>query len=108
MGDDGFAGGLRLGEAVEVAKLFADAGADAIIPSFGYTSLNGFGMLRGNVPLAQMADALPGRWTRAFATYFGSFLVPQVEYTSCTLSPAPPRELFAKTHQAYIFENVRE
>jgi len=83
--DDGFAGGLRLGEAVEVAKLFADAGADAIIPSFGYTSLNGFGMLRGNVPLAQMAEALPGRGTRALATYFGSFLVPQVEYESLFL-----------------------
>ena len=38
--DDGFAGRLRLEEALVIARLFADAGVDAIIPSYGFTSLN--------------------------------------------------------------------
>ena len=48
--EDGFSGGLVLKEAVHLARIFADAGAAGIVPSYGFTSLNGFAMLRGVVP----------------------------------------------------------
>ena len=85
-GDDGFCGGLRLAEALIAARLFAAAGADAIVPSYGYTSLNGFGMLRGDVPLDQMASALPVRLARLIVRLLGQWLVPTISYTSTFLS----------------------
>jgi 2,4-dienoyl-CoA reductase-like NADH-dependent reductase (Old Yellow Enzyme family) len=87
--DDGFPfnlpGGLKVQEAVQIAELFAEAGVDAIIPSFGYTSLNGFGMLRGNVPLSKMVEALPGAGTKWLAKNLGTVLVPEIEYESLFL-----------------------
>lgn len=85
--DDGFPipGGLKLEESLQIAKLFAAAGADAIIPSYGYTSLNGFGMLRGNVPLEKMAESLPGgsRW---ILKLLGPYVVPKIEFEPLFLS----------------------
>lgn len=83
-GDDGFVGGLRLSEAVVVARLLTAAGADAIIPSYGYTSLNGFGMLRGSVPLQQMADAMP-KGSKTLTRVLGRFLVPTIPFESLFL-----------------------
>lgn len=85
--DDGFPfpGGLKLEQSVETAKIFVEAGADAIIPSYGYTSLNGFGMLRGNVPLEKMTEALPGGGSKWIARALGPYIVPQIEYESLFL-----------------------
>jgi 2,4-dienoyl-CoA reductase-like NADH-dependent reductase (Old Yellow Enzyme family) len=83
--DDGVPfGGLRLDQAVIIAKKFADAGVDGIIPSFGYTSLNGFGMLRGNVPMDKMVEALP-TGANTILKYAGRFLVPSIEFESIFL-----------------------
>lgn len=86
--DDGFPfpGGLKLRESLQTAKLLVKAGADAIIPSYGYTSLNGFGMLRGNVPLDKMVEALPAG-SRRIAKLAGRYIVPQIEYESLFLRP---------------------
>lgn len=87
--DDGLPfGGLRLEEALQAAQIFARAGADAVVPSFGYTSLNGFGMLRGDVPLAQMAEAMPYRATRWLVRWLGRVLVPAIAYESAFLRDA--------------------
>ena len=84
--DDGLPlGGLRLPDAVRTAQLLSEAGADAIVPSFGYTSLNGFGMLRGDVPLKEMAEGMPSCWLRWLTRLLGPFLVPRIEYTSAFL-----------------------
>lgn len=87
--DDGFPGGMHLDDALVAAHMFARAGADAIVPSFGYTSLNGFGMLRGNVPTEKMADGLKSGAAGAFASfimrYFGNWLVPSIEYETLFL-----------------------
>lgn len=73
--------GLALADSIETALIFARAGADAIVPSYGYTSLNGFGMLRGNVPLDKMVQNMPGgAGTRWILEKLGSKLVPQIEY----------------------------
>eukprot|EP00929_Paragymnodinium_shiwhaense_P014980 TRINITY_DN122997_c0_g1_i1.p1 TRINITY_DN122997_c0_g1~~TRINITY_DN122997_c0_g1_i1.p1 ORF type:complete len:443 (+),score=60.83 TRINITY_DN122997_c0_g1_i1:170-1330(+) len=104
--DDGLPfGGLKIDEALKAATMFAKAGADAIIPSFGYTSLNGFGMLRGSVPLAQMAESLPGgvRW---IVRWFGRFLVPQIKYESNFMQHLTQRFVDAlrdtDTHVIYV------
>ena len=80
-GDDGIAyGGLHLDEALTIARwLVVDGGADAIVPSFGYTSLNGFGMLRGEVPLGEMAEAMPDG-SKTLTRLLGRCLVPQIAY----------------------------
>jgi 2,4-dienoyl-CoA reductase-like NADH-dependent reductase (Old Yellow Enzyme family) len=83
--DDGLPfGGLRMEEALVIAKVFADAGADAIIPSYGYTSLNGFGMLRGNVPYDQIIEAAP-LGSKTIAKYAGPYIVPSIEFESLFL-----------------------
>jgi 2,4-dienoyl-CoA reductase-like NADH-dependent reductase (Old Yellow Enzyme family) len=90
--DDGLPwGGLKLDDAVAAAQIFARAGADAVVPSFGYTSLNGFGMLRGDVPLEQMAEAMPYRATRWLVRWLGRVLVPAIPFQSMFLRDAAVR-----------------
>jgi len=53
---DGFRGGLAVDEAVEVARALEREGVDALVLSGGFTSRNGFFMMRGERPLAQMIE----------------------------------------------------
>eukprot|EP01062_Namystynia_karyoxenos_P069361 TRINITY_DN64872_c0_g1_i1.p1 TRINITY_DN64872_c0_g1~~TRINITY_DN64872_c0_g1_i1.p1 ORF type:complete len:439 (+),score=116.01 TRINITY_DN64872_c0_g1_i1:61-1377(+) len=88
--------GLGVDDAIVTAGIFARAGADAIVPSYGYTSLNGFGMLRGNVPLEKMITAMPGGGgARSILKWFGKRLVPQIEYESLFLREQSTRLLRA-------------
>lgn len=76
-----FPGGLCVEDALVAARRLADeAKVDAVIPSFGYTSLNGFGMLRGGVPLEKMTEALPSAPARFIARTVGSKLVPKIDF----------------------------
>lgn len=72
-------GGMKVEDSLVAARVLAAAGADAIIPSFGYTSLNGFGMLRGSVPLDQMGTAAPdgSKW---IVKFFGPYIVPKIDF----------------------------
>lgn len=72
-------GGMKIEDSLVAARVLAAAGADAIIPSFGYTSLNGFGMLRGGVPLEQMKEAAPdgSKWIVKLA---GPYIVPKIDF----------------------------
>lgn len=94
--DDGLpwyrgAGGLHADEAVAVARIFAASGADAIVPSYGYTSLNGFGMLRGDVPLGAMANAMPHVVASLMLRLLGWLLVPSLPYSSAFLRESARR-----------------
>ena len=90
--DDGLPfGGLTMEDSLSAARIFVDAGADAIVPSFGYTSLNGFGMLRGNVPLHEMASAMPYAVSRWLVRWLGWLLVPAIKYESLFLRKAAAR-----------------
>jgi len=83
--DDGITwGGLQLDQALKIAKVFANAGADGIIPSYGYTSLNGFGMLRGNVPLEKIVEAAP-TGSKTITKMLGPYIVPSIEFESLFL-----------------------
>eukprot|EP00939_MAST-03C_sp_MAST-3C-sp1_P002626 g2626.t1 len=93
-GKDGLMfGGLNIEDALIAARLFARTGAcDAIVVSEGYTSLNGFGMLRGNVPREKMELGLRGAVRGAGGIFlanvmriFGRWLVPSVPYESLFL-----------------------
>jgi 2,4-dienoyl-CoA reductase-like NADH-dependent reductase (Old Yellow Enzyme family) len=55
--DDGFAGGLQLEDAVELALALERTGVDAIVPSGGFTGRNPFYLLRGRAPIREMVAA---------------------------------------------------
>jgi len=79
---DGFHGGLTPEDAQIAAIEFAKASADALVLSGGFTSRNGFYMLRGKTPYWSMARALGG--TKGLAVLlFGWWLVPQIRFEEC-------------------------
>lgn len=82
--NDGFAGGLELPDAIEVAKAIEQTGeADMLVLSGGFVSRNGFYMLRGTTPLLSLARAMPG-WAKGLAVLlFGPFFVPTVPFEEC-------------------------
>lgn len=51
---DGYRGGLEIEESVEVARLLAGCGADALVLSGGFVSRSPFYLFRGERPLRQM------------------------------------------------------
>ncbi len=72
---DGFRGGLVLDEAVEVARAFERAGADALVPSCGFTARTPLYMMRGNVPTLEMARNQDQLLLRVGMILFGRFMV---------------------------------
>jgi 2,4-dienoyl-CoA reductase-like NADH-dependent reductase (Old Yellow Enzyme family) len=72
---DGMKGGLEPEEAVVAAKMFATAGATALIPSSGFTSKTPFYMLRGNLPIKEMVRNQQMYINKLGLLLFGKFLV---------------------------------
>jgi len=72
---DGMRGGLELNEAVVVARRFADEGADALIPSCGFTARTPFAMLHGRVPVREMAANQRDPLIRLALRVFGRLFV---------------------------------
>jgi 2,4-dienoyl-CoA reductase-like NADH-dependent reductase (Old Yellow Enzyme family) len=72
---DGFRAGLNATDAPAIAAAFEAAGADAIVPSCGFTSKTPFQMLRGDVPRGPMIRNQPKLWTRVGFALFGHLLV---------------------------------
>ena len=83
---DGVAGGVDFDAAIHLAQQIERQGAvDALVTSGGWVSLNGFYMLRGPVPLREMARALwnkgPANWLMALTLkVLGPLLVPALPY----------------------------
>jgi 2,4-dienoyl-CoA reductase-like NADH-dependent reductase (Old Yellow Enzyme family) len=73
---DGFAGGLQVEEAVEVARRLEAEGATALALSGGFVSRAPLFMLRGEVPVAAMARAQRGPWAKVGLQLFGRLAVP--------------------------------
>ncbi len=88
---DGIKDGLQIKEAVEVAKYFEKAGADALIPSCGFTSKTPFYMLRGNVPIKEMVSNQNDIFMKAGLTLFGKFMVEEVPFDKLFLADGARR-----------------
>ncbi|CAK9023066.1 4 [Durusdinium trenchii] len=82
---DGVFGGIELADATVAAHVLADAGVDAIIPTVGHVSRNGFYMLRGNTPTEKLVQALPHTVKKIAMMIFGPLAAPEVEYEDCFL-----------------------
>jgi 2,4-dienoyl-CoA reductase-like NADH-dependent reductase (Old Yellow Enzyme family) len=73
--EDGFAGGLTLDEAVQVAQAYEQAGIDGLVPSCGFTARTPLYMMRGGVPTREMARNQEQFLLRLGMTLFGRFMV---------------------------------
>ena len=78
---DGFRGGLELADAVEAARRFEREGASALVPSCGFTARTPLYMMRGRVPVREMAANQPHAIVRIGTSLFGRLLVQRYRYT---------------------------
>ena len=72
---DGFRGGLEIADAVEAARCFEREGASALIPSCGFTARTPLYMMRGRVPVREMAANQGNLLSRAGTRLFGRLFV---------------------------------
>jgi 2,4-dienoyl-CoA reductase-like NADH-dependent reductase (Old Yellow Enzyme family) len=72
---DGMRGGLSLAEALEVARRYEAEGASALIPSCGFTAKTPWYMMRGYVPIRDMAANQQDPLMRLGLLLFGKFMV---------------------------------
>ena len=77
---DGFRGGLGIDEAVEVARRLEAEGASALVPSCGFTARTSLYMMRGNLPIREMAANQPGLAGRLGTQLFGRLIVPRYPF----------------------------
>ena len=78
---DGAEDGVPVWEACEAAAAFAcEAGVDVLALSGGMILENGLYMLRGEVPLREMAAAQPSWLKKLSLALFGPFVVPQLPF----------------------------
>ena len=82
---DGMRGGLEATEAAEVAQIFADSGASALIPSSGFTSKTPFYMLRGNLPIREMVKNQKNYVNKLGLMLFGRFMVQEYDFSKMFL-----------------------
>jgi 2,4-dienoyl-CoA reductase-like NADH-dependent reductase (Old Yellow Enzyme family) len=72
---DGMKRGLEIDEAVEVARRFEAEGASALVPSCGFTAKTPLSMMRGNVPVREMAENRKDVFGRLNLRLFGRLFV---------------------------------
>lgn len=72
---DGFAGGLDIDEAVEVARHLESVGLTALVLSGGFVSRTPFYLLRGDSPLKDMTEVEESRLHRVALRLFGPAVV---------------------------------
>ena len=77
---DGFRGGMELGESLEVARSFAEGGADALVLSGGFVSRAPMYIMRGSMPTGVMAELMTNPAMRVATRVFGQLLVPPLPY----------------------------
>ncbi len=73
---DGFPGGLEIDDAIEIARAIEASGdVDLLEPSGGFTSRTPFYLLRGGLPLREMASAQPELLARLGMRVLGGMIV---------------------------------
>ncbi len=84
---DGFQAGLGIAEATEVAQQLEQAGIDALVLSGGFVSKTPFYMLRGELPVAEMARNEKKAFRRMGLRLFGRLMVPQHPFEAMFFLP---------------------
>lgn len=79
---DGVPGGSTVDDAVVIAAALADAGVHAIVPSGGLVQRSAFFLMRGDVPIKEMAAAETSAFQRVAMRAFAPFLVKRFDYSS--------------------------
>jgi 2,4-dienoyl-CoA reductase-like NADH-dependent reductase (Old Yellow Enzyme family) len=77
---DGFRGGLGIDEAIAVARGLEAAGASALVPSCGFTARTSLYMMRGNLPIREMAANQATLAGRLGTRLFGRLIVPRYPF----------------------------
>ncbi len=72
---DGFAGGLKLAESLQVAHWLAERGVTALVLSGGFVSRNAFYLFRGERPLRAMIAAERSLPQKLALTLFGPLII---------------------------------
>jgi 2,4-dienoyl-CoA reductase-like NADH-dependent reductase (Old Yellow Enzyme family) len=89
---DGFPGGLEIEGAIEIARAIEASGTtDALVPSGGFTSRSPFFLLRGGLPLAQMADAQPDVLSRVAMRVLGRAIIDRYDFEEAFFLPLARR-----------------
>lgn len=78
---DGFAGGNELDDAIVIARLLEQLGVDALVLSGGFVSRAPMYIMRGSMPIDEMARRIPSAMLRGFVRAFGGRLVKEVPYS---------------------------
>lgn len=77
---DGFAGGGELDEGIEVARLLAEDGADALVLSGGFVSRSPMYIMRGSMPTDVMGGLMTDWTLKLGLSLFGQRLIAPVPY----------------------------
>lgn len=77
---DGFKGGLTNEDAIEVAKALENAGVDALVLSGGYTSKTPFYLMRGEIPIWDMAKVEKNVLQKIAIVSFGRFIIRKFDF----------------------------
>ena len=90
--DDGFRGGLVIEDAIEVARMIeADGSVDALQLTGGHTTRTPFFLMRGAVPLAEMARNQTSRIRRLAFLWFGRRLIREYRFEEAFFRPLARR-----------------
>jgi 2,4-dienoyl-CoA reductase-like NADH-dependent reductase (Old Yellow Enzyme family) len=85
---DGFAGGLEIDEAVEIARVIEASGdVDLLVPSGGFTSKTPFFLLRGGLPLTKMAAAQSDVIARVSMRALGGIIIDRYDFEEAFFRP---------------------
>jgi len=77
---DGFRGGFDLEESIKVAKMLEEDGADAIVLSGGFVSKKPLYVMRGKMPIREMATGISNKVVKIFAKTFGDILLKEMPF----------------------------
>ena len=78
---DGYAGGMDLDESMEVAGMLEAEGADALVTSGGFVTRCPMYLMRGDVPVKEIAADQPGLGRKVGLLMFGKMVVKAYPFT---------------------------
>lgn len=78
--DDGFSSGMHIPETIEVAKKLESLGVHGLVLSGGFVSKSPMYVMRGEMPINQLANRMDNMMMKFFVNVLGERLVPSVSF----------------------------